>query len=50
MDRIIANPQKKQLIPFEYLDLFPYTIAVFMICAEVYILHQFVVVSHMLQH
>lgn len=49
MDRPITSPEKKPLFHFEYLDLFPYTLAVIMFCAEIYIIHQFVVLTS-IQH
>jgi hypothetical protein len=50
MDRLITTPQKKPLFHFDSLDLFPYTIAALMFCAEIYIIHQFVVLTPMMQH
>ncbi|HEY2727870.1 MAG TPA: hypothetical protein VGI61_11890 [Parafilimonas sp.] len=50
MDRPILNPQPKRLLYFESLNLFPYTIALLMFCAEVYIIHQFVTLTPMMQH
>lgn len=46
MDRIISNPQKETWFKeFELLDLFPYIVALLMICGEIYILHQFVALT-----
>jgi hypothetical protein len=51
MDRIISNPHKTKLFKeFEYLDLFPYTIALMMVLAEIYIVYQFMVVTHFVQY
>lgn len=41
MDRMISNPHKTKLFKeFEYVNLFPYVIALVMILAEIYIVHQ----------
>ena len=46
MDRIISNHNKQPFFKeFELIDLFPYAIALLMICGEIYILHQFVVLT-----
>ena len=46
MDRLITNRQKPTFFKeFELIDLFPYTIALLMICAEIYIMHQFVALT-----
>jgi len=51
MDRIISNPEKPKLFQeFEYADLFPYTIAVLMICAEIYIVLQFIAVTPVINY
>ncbi|WP_090663124.1 hypothetical protein [Parafilimonas terrae] len=50
MDRMITQPQKKPVFNFEWLDLFPYSLAVVMFCAEVYIIHQFVALTPVLHH
>ncbi|HYJ64056.1 MAG TPA: hypothetical protein VEV62_09960 [Parafilimonas sp.] len=50
MDRPITTSQKKPLLQFDSLDLFPYTIALLMFAAEIYIIHQFVVLTPMMQY
>ncbi|HVX26211.1 MAG TPA: hypothetical protein VHB70_07700 [Parafilimonas sp.] len=47
MDRAITTPSRKQF-NFDYLDLFPYSIALLMFAAEIYIVHQFVVLTPMM--
>lgn len=44
MDRILPKQKSKLTLfkSFEYLDLFPYSIAVLMLCGEVYILLAFI--------
>jgi hypothetical protein len=52
MDRRIAAPKHKklQLIKeFEYLDLFPYSIALLMISGSIYILSAFIAITHALK-
>lgn len=42
MDRAITNRERKKFADvFDPLDIFPYSIALVMIAAEIYILHQF---------
>ena len=48
MDRIIRHEKNATFSwfkEFEYLDLFPYTIALIMILGEVYILNEFVSIA-----
>jgi hypothetical protein len=46
MDRIISVHKKASWFKeFEYIDLFPYTIAIVMVLAEIYIIHQFIMVT-----
>jgi hypothetical protein len=45
MDRAISKTEKKIFREFDLLDVFPYTIALAMIVAEIYILHQFSVLT-----
>ena len=51
MDRMISDPHKTKLFKeFEYIDLFPYAIALIMVFAEIYIVHQFIVVTPFVQY
>lgn len=51
MDRAILTQEKTGLFKqFEYIDLIPYTIAVMMILAEIYIVHQFTVVTSLINY
>jgi hypothetical protein len=51
MDRMISDPHKTKLFKeFEYIDLFPYAIALIMVLAEIYIVHQFIVVTPFVQY
>ncbi len=53
MDRKLATPRHtkfKFIKEFEYLDLFPYSIAVLMLAGNLYILNAFVAISRMLKH
>lgn len=48
MDRWLTKEEKRINVfkHFEYLDLFPYSIAAIMVCGCIYILNAFVVLSH----
>ncbi|WP_170971119.1 hypothetical protein [Ilyomonas limi] len=49
MDRRIAAPKRRKLRlikEFEYLDLFPYSIALLMLSGSIYILSAFVAITH----
>jgi len=51
MDRMISDPHKTKLFKeFEYIDLFPYAFALIMVLAEIYIVHQFIVVTPFVQY
>ena len=51
MDRMISDPRKTKLFKeFEYIDMFPYAIALIMVLAEIYIVHQFIVVTPFVQY
>ena len=52
MDRKITAPKHKKLRlfkEFEYLDLFPYSLAVLMFAGNIYILSSFVAITHALK-
>jgi len=52
MDRRIAAPKHRKLRlikEFEYLDLFPYSIALLMLSGSIYILSAFVAITHALK-
>jgi len=51
MDRMISDPHKTKLFKeFEYIDLFPYAVALIMVLAEIYIVHQFIIVTPFVQY
>jgi len=48
---MISGPHKTTLFKeFECVDLFPYLIALITVLAEIYILHQFMVVTHFVEY
>lgn len=53
MDRWIIKQKKssvKLLKEFEYLDLFPYTIALLLALGEVYIITSFIAIAHKMHY
>jgi len=49
MDRKIAAPKNKKLRllkEFEYLDLFPYSIALLLLSGSIYIMCAFIAITH----
>jgi hypothetical protein len=52
MDRKITAPGRKKLRlikEFEYLDLFPYSIALLLLSGSIYIMLAFIAISHTLK-
>jgi len=52
MDRKIAAPERKKIRfikEFEYLDLFPYSIALLMLSGSIYIMIAFIAITHALK-
>jgi hypothetical protein len=52
MDRKIAAPRHKKMRlikEFEYLDIFPYSIALLMLSGSIYILNAFIAITHALK-
>ena len=53
MDRLLAPSERTRfrfIKEFEYLDLFPYSLAVVMLAGNVYILSAFVEITRALKH
>lgn len=52
MDRKIAAPRRKKfrfIKEFEYLDIFPYSIALLMLSGSIYIMIAFIALTHALK-
>lgn len=52
MDRKIAAPKHKKfrlIKEFDYLDLFPYSVALLMLSGSIYILSAFIAITHALK-